>query len=317
MKPTVQDEMNRIVDRYIHVVELNERMKSFIAARAEGGTIWGELVETSHRMLGGSSPNVDRAAALTELVMLTLDIVDDLQDRDKDHKVWMTCPEAFTLNAVLGFQAAFTAEIGLLQQEQGPSARLCIVEVNRLIAAAVNGQQCDLSPSVHIKDESDYFSMVQQKSGSLIRLACYMGYSLIEHIREETIEKMNELASCIGVVAQIENDVNNVVRFDKHNDLLQKKRTLPILHLLSYSEREFAPLSQFYEGVLSEEQFLLHKADCIRYNRDSGCFEYAKILQSLYYDKLEQLYESLPGRSPWKERFKQAAFASFDTVQTV
>ncbi|ULL13935.1 hypothetical protein DVH26_05420 [Paenibacillus sp. H1-7] len=317
MKPTVKDEMNGIIDRYIHVQELNELMKSFVAVRAESGTKWGGLVETSHRMLGGNCPQIERAAALAELIMLTLDIVDDLQDRDKLHKAWMTCPEPFTLNAVLGFQAAFAAEIGLLQQELGQGSRLSIIEVNRLIALAVNGQQCDLSSDVRIQDEADYFAMVQHKSGSLIRLACYLGYSLAGDAAEQAAEQLNELASCLGVVAQIENDVNNLIQFDNQNDILQKKRTLPILHLLSYSEREFAPLMQFYGGTIGEEQFLQHKAGCLAFIRDSGCIEYAKVVQSFYYDRLEQLYESIPGVAPWKERFKETAFASFGIVQTV
>lgn len=317
MKQSVRDETNRIIDRYFHNAELNGLMKSFIAVRAQEESRWGKIVEYSHRMLGGNSPDLDHAAALAELLMTAIDIIDDLQDRDKPDRAWMTCPEPFTLNAMLGFLAACMGEFALLQERQGPGSRLRVSEVGSLIAAAVNGQQCDVNSSVHIAEEADYFSMVQHKSGSFIRLACYLGYALAEGVSDETVERMNDLAYCYGVVAQMENDVNDLIRFDKGNDLLQKKRTLPILHLLTYSEQEFPPLARFYAGELSEEQFLQHKNDCMQYIADSGCIEYAKVIQALYFDKLTELYEAIPALSPWKERFKETTFARYDIGEPV
>ncbi|WP_028550905.1 polyprenyl synthetase family protein [Paenibacillus sp. UNC451MF] len=314
MNQQVLDEMYRIVDRCIHTDDLNGLMKSFIAARAEGGSVWAELAECSHRMLGGQSPHITKAAALAELIMLTLDIVDDLQDRDKEHKVWMKCPETFTLNAVLGFLMVFMGEIGQLQLHAGQTAPLLTTEVSQLIVSAVNGQQKDINPLVNIKDESDYFNMVQLKSGSLIRLACYMGYSLVESQGEEISGRIDELAYSLGVIAQIENDVNNLEQFKGGNDLLQRKRTLPILYMLSQGRDSFPELIQFYEGEQTAEAFMQESSrDCLEAIADSGCLEYARIIQSLYYDKAEELFESIPGQSPWRERFRQATLGRFGT----
>ena len=38
--------------------------------------------------------------------------------------------------------------------------------------------------------------------------------------------------------------------------------------------------------------------------QDSGCMEYARIVQSVCIQKAEEIYENLQAISPWKERFK-------------
>ncbi|WP_282937427.1 polyprenyl synthetase family protein [Paenibacillus sp. RC67] len=286
-------------------------MKSFIAARAEGDSVWAELTESSHRMLGGQSRHITRAAAVTELIMLTLDIVDDLQDRDKAYRIWMQCPESFTLNAVLAFLMAFMNEVGQLQLHISHTAPLLTTEVSQLVLFAVNGQQKDLNPLVNISDEEDYFSMVQQKSGSLIRLACYLGYSLTESSSEIT-ERIDDLAYYLGVIAQIDNDVNNLMQFNMGNDLLQRKRTLPILCMLAQARDSFPELIQYYEGEQDPEAFIQqHKQASLITIADSGCLEYARIIQSLYYDKAERLFESIPGEPLWRERFRRATIGRF------
>lgn len=312
MKQEVLSEMHEIVDRCIQADDLNELMKSFISARAEeGSSVWAAMTESTHRMLGGQSPYMIRAAALTELLMLTLDIVDDLQDRDKNYRLWMKCPEPVTLNAVLGFLMAFMGEIGQLQLHIHPAAPLLAIEVSQLVNASVNGQQKDLNPLAHIHDETEYFSMVQLKSGSLIRLAFYMGYSLVEALSEEMKELFNEIAYCLGVIAQIENDVSNLERLGPRNDLLQRKKTLPILYLLSHEQDRFPELIQYYEGALSEEAFIQHKQACLDVIAHSGCLEYARIIQSLYIDRAEQLFERIPGEPGWRTHFRQATLDRF------
>ncbi|MCS7463876.1 class 1 isoprenoid biosynthesis enzyme [Paenibacillus doosanensis] len=316
MKRDVLEHMLALVDRYVSTDDLNRLLKRFIGARAEGGSRWSELTESAYRMMGGkSAADMTEAAALSELIMLTLDIVDDLQDRDKPHKAWMTCPEPFTLNAVLALLAAFMGEVGRLQRRYASFSPYMATTVSELIAAAVSGQQKDLNPAANIADEADYFAMVQLKSGSLIRLACYMGYALAENVPEAAAKRLDELCYCLGVVAQIENDVKNMLALDVRGDLIQRKRTLPILHLLSNGAEEFPALQELYEGRLEEREFAeRHREECMRYIEASGCIEYSRIVQSLYYDKAVELYESIDAAPAEKERFRLAALAPYEAA---
>nr|WP_275983792.1 class 1 isoprenoid biosynthesis enzyme [Paenibacillus hamazuiensis] len=260
-------------------------------------------------MLGGESPFIREIAALTELLILTLDIVDDVQDRDNMEKPWMRCPQEQTINAILAFLMGFMGKLGQLV-EHSPQTVPMIQETARIVSRAIDGQHKDLLGHC-VESEQDYIAVVQEKSGSLIRLACYMGGFDAPQSDAAAIRLMNELADCIGIMAQINNDVKDVQRYDLKNDLLHKKRTLPILYMLAHCDGKFPALKLFYEGNMSTEQFLRHKPECLAFVADSGCIEYCRIIQSLYYNRAEELFSKIPGRSPWKEKFRETTFASY------
>ncbi|NOU98371.1 hypothetical protein GC093_34895 [Paenibacillus sp. LMG 31456] len=305
----VVEELHRVIDQYIVSDDLNTLIKQFIQEKASEDSIWSRITEYSHRMLGGTFTHIGQVAALSELIVLALDIADDLQDQDNIAKPWMTCPPSYTLNALLAFQTIFMGEMGRLQQSYSGTSNL-VEGASHILAGAINGQQKDLNSS--ITTEADCLAMVREKSGSLIKLACYMGYVFVENCTQETIEQMNELADCIGIMAQIENDMKDVMRFDLKNDLIQKKRTLPIIFLLLHGDEDFPILKQFYEEQLTAEQFLKHKLACLQYISESGCIEYCKIVQSLYFNRAEELYNSMPSCSPWREEFKEITFGTYE-----
>ncbi|WP_409342655.1 polyprenyl synthetase family protein [Paenibacillus sp. MBLB4367] len=299
MKPEVVGIMNLLVDDYVQAEAFRELLKSFIADKAEEQSIWSDITLLAHYMLGGDGQDIDRRSALTEIIVLALDIADDLQDEDNEAKPWMRCPRELALNALLAFNAMASAELGRLQAS-GTEAGRVVSEVSRMVMRAVNGQYKDLSGAV--LTEEDYEAAVREKSGSLVRLACYLGYAGLP-VQESAETQLNDLADCIGMVAQIENDVKDVQRYDLKNDLLQRKRTLPVLFLLEEPAEEFPFIHRYYAGEMTKEQFLLHKQDCLAYIRDSGCLEYSRVIQSLYADKAEQLLGAISAVSPWKERF--------------
>ncbi|MDB5052963.1 MAG: isoprenyl transferase-like protein [Bacilli bacterium] len=304
MQPNIIEEMIRIVDEHVYVAEFNELLKNCILDKAAEKSIWSEITQYSHYMFGGNSPSIHRLAALTEMMMLSLDIMDDLQDQDNTDKLWMKCPPKYALNAFLALLMGAINEIADIERHEEGSFPL-VREVSGFIMRALDGQYSDLNDSVHT--EEDYIKMIQQKSGSLIRAACYMGYGVLS-LPELTVEKMNELAVCIGTIAQIENDIKDITRFDLKNDMLQKKRTLPIFYLLAEKDEDFSVIQDFYEGKLSQQQFLEKKVECIQYILDSGCIEYSRVIQRLFINQAEQILESLEAISPWKEKFREVTF---------
>jgi competence protein ComQ len=306
MEQKIVEEMYGIVDKYALENGLNELMKSFIADKRNEGSRWSSITRCTHDMFGGASPLIDRSAALTELIMLSFDIIDDLQDQDNTGKPWMTCPNEFTLNGILLFVISFMTELGRIQEQLPHSKASLLTEAGVILSSSINGQQIDLNDS--IASEADYIAMIKQKSGSLLRFACFMGYSLVPNLDQCTVEKMNELGECIGMISQLDNDMGDVIRFDEKNDLLQRKRTLPVLFLLAESEREFPPLTQYYKGELSQEQFISYKEQCMKYIESSGCLEYCRVIQSIYMNHANELFESLAAVSPGKERFRELTF---------
>jgi competence protein ComQ len=309
VQPEIVEEMKRIVDEHFQAEDLKALLHEFLMEKVKEKSIWAKITQYCHLMLGGSSPHIQRIAALTELLILALDIIDDLQDRDNFTKPWMKCPQENTLNAIIAFIFASFSELGKLSDGDRRAPVPLSSEISRLIVHSINGQHKDLNQK--IVTEEDYIAAVQEKSGSLLRFACYMGYSCIEDCDPKTIEVVDDLAGLIGVIAQIDNDVKDVQRYDVKNDLLQKKRTLPILYLLHHSEEDFPIFKQFYDGVVTEREFLEKKMECLQYIVDSGCIEYSRIIQTLYVNRAEQLLASLPTVLPWKDKFREITLGPF------
>lgn len=295
MNPNVLQGMLQRVEAGIENEGLKKMLRECIEDKMDENSIWSEITLHVHYMLGGNSPHAEKAATLTEMFLLALDIVDDLQDQDNVEKVWMKQPQAEAMNAVLSLQALVLAEMAAIG-----SSRLN-GEIGGLLARTVGGQHMDVTHAV--KTEQDYIKMVSRKSGSLVRLACLAGYALIDGLKQEVIATIDKMADCIGIIAQIANDVNDVLRYDVKNDLLHKKRTLPILFMLEDSREEFPLIAQYYDGEITREQFLEGKVACQQYVRDSGCIEYSLVIRTLYADRAKQLLQEVPGVESWKERF--------------
>lgn len=304
IEPRIVEEMQRIVDKYVTERDLNELLKTFIQDKAVEGSQWSNITRYTHYMLGGDSPHIEHAAAMTEIILLSFDIIDDLQDGDNKGKPWIVCSHAYTLNGILAFLFAFMTEMSTLQESGGQASLMAKLGV--VLSQSINGQQIDLNNS--ISSERDYLTMIEKKSGSLLRFACSMGYLLIPDLDQRTMDTMDQLANYIGMISQLDNDIRDVLRFDVKNDLLQKKRTLPILFLLMEKDDKFPYIQQYYDGQLTYDQFVLRKRECIQYIEDSGSIEYSRIIQSLHTDQVNNLFESLPGIASWKEQFKGITF---------
>jgi competence protein ComQ len=290
----VQQELELLIDQYVESTELIELFKKFVEQKEREQSIWAELTIYSHRMLGGDSSDIYRAAAITEMLMLLLDIIDDLQDQDNHSMPWMVCPPAYTLNIVLSIFAAVIGELAKLSINSS--------KASTLLMKSITGQQADISRSV--VSEEDYIAMVFNKSGSLLQLACYMGYGIIPDLDGQSEECMNELANIIGMVSQLENDIRDVVRWDMKNDIWQRKHTLPIIYLRSFSQEDFPILNQYYDGTISEQQFLEHKVECLDYIHSSGCLEYSRVIQSLYLNRAKEIVAAMTLINPWKQHFE-------------
>ncbi|MGG1518294.1 polyprenyl synthetase family protein [Paenibacillus oryzisoli] len=299
----IQGHLYRMIDTYMYDEDFKSLLIACLADQESSSHAWSKITLSTHAMLGGVSPHIYRRAALTELLILILDMVDDLQDRDSVSKPWMQVPLASALNAVLAFVAGAIAELG----ELGIRDHI-LAEVGKILARSVCGQHKDVVNSVTTPDE--YLVMTQEKSGSLFRLACYMGYAG-ESCSPENVERLHQLADCLGLIHQIQNDMRDLVRFDEKSDLLARKKTLPILYLLSIEDEAFAQLKAYYAGELSAEFLGREREAVLQIIHDSGCLEYARIVQSVCVQKAEEIYQELDAQSPWKERFRQIAWGDY------
>ncbi|MEB3102203.1 polyprenyl synthetase family protein [Ferviditalea candida] len=310
MRDTVVEQMRDIVDRYMHHPKLNELVLECVQEKIGEQKVWSEHVLNCHFFLGGSSPYIERLAANLELIVLAGDILDDLQDQDHQQKVWLQAPPALALNAAVAMLTAAFGDISTLSAQHSELAENRVVEqVSRLLALSLNGQHGDLCNDM--ESEQGYLSMAAEKSGSLIRLAFMLGYAPLRQPDRTTIERLDQIAVNIGVMAQLENDLRDVLSFDEKNDLLGRKRTLPIQYLLRYSEEDLPLFKQYFEGAATRETFLESRTETLEFVRQSGCVEYTRAVQMLLFNETEELFMSIPGDPHWKSKFREDAFARF------
>ncbi|MDR6554622.1 polyprenyl synthetase family protein [Paenibacillus qinlingensis] len=299
----IQQHMARMIDDYMFDEDLKILLKSCLSDSETSSLSWSKVTLCTHAMLGGNSPDIHRRAALTELVVLILDIIDDMQDQDSDSKPWMRVDTASALNAVLALIMGVVGELGRLN-----ASGAMLVEISKIVARSINGQHKDVTNVVSTVD--DYLWMTQEKSGSLFRLACFMGYTHTG-CAEQTVEQLHQLADCVGLLHQIQNDVRDLVRYDEKSDLMAQKRTLPILYLLSMEEESFSPVKAYYKGEITAERFAEKEDEVKALIEDSGCLEYARIVQTVCVQKAEELWGELQALSPWKEEFRMLMYGDF------
>lgn len=303
MQAELQREIEAMLERLVPVPAFRSLLRGFVQDKAQEATSWGAATEHVHFMLGGASPHLPQLAALTEWLVLALDIADDLQDRDNMEKSWMQCPSELSLNAVMGLLMGAISELGRLRLEHPEAALPDPGEVAQIVMHAVNGQYRDLVND--IATEQDYIAVVQQKSCMLLKLAYYMGYSAVDP-RPPVDEAMELLAGYAGVVSQLANDMRDICRVDVKNDLLHRKLTLPILFLLADEEGSPTYIRDYYSGELDQEAFLTYKPAVLDYIRDSGCLEYTQVIQNLFLQKAEETLDQIPAVDPvWKQRFRE------------
>jgi len=188
---------------------------------------------------GDERPALPVAAACT---LLYLGV--DLQDSILDHELspyWLTRdPAEANLIATTLLAALPQLSIARLQGQGTPPARLWALA--RLFAdtllTVMAGQHEDL-----LFSNMDYVSledsrvMVERKSGSASALLARAGAVLAteDHC---TIEAYASFGSCFGIAKQLMNDVWGIWGEGTSQDLLNGRRTFPIIYALSTLRRE-------------------------------------------------------------------------------
>lgn len=297
-------EMARIVRSLPYDGEFQELLLSFISEKAKERGSWSDIVRCVHTLFTGSNPRIDTIAAAAELAILASDIMDDLQDCDQTDKLWMQCPSAYALNAVVALMMCFTGALGKcgLPPEE-------IAEAGRIISRSLQGQYRDIRNAVETPDE--YLRLVQEKSGSIFQLVVHLGIAGAA-LQEPQRELLLDLADCTGMIHQIQNDLRDITRLGQKNDVLLKRRTLPVLYLLSlHEEWEFRFFQQYYRGEMDWEEFLQRTGDYGAFIEASGCLEYCLVVQGLCVDRAEELMSRMDIPPAGKEQLKALMYGAF------
>lgn len=229
-------------------------------------------------------------AAAIELIILSFDIVDDLQDNDSDY-LWCTEP-TIAMNATL---AMIFLAIKLLNESEFKHKQKALSILNNYVLKGINGQQLDLLNACKL--EGNYLEMIASKSGSLTTLSSLIGTILAMGISDSRVA---EYSNCIGVIQQINNDIEDLKIWSKKNDLLNKKFSLPIIYLFEHSKEHSEILTDYYTGVTNHLDKRIFEIAFV----STGAIQYALALKNTYKFRALDLIETMPFSDESKQYLK-------------
>lgn len=127
--------------------------------------------------------------------------------------------------------------------------------------------------------EEDYYSIIDGKTAALTSCCCELG-AHFAGANESTVADMKSFGSHLGIAFQVADDVLDLIGNESvagkslGTDVLQKKLTLPIIHLLQMGNSESDESREILEspdkdGVLRLRQ-LLEQTDSIRYAHEQA-----------------------------------------------
>lgn len=281
LKEKIAQEMAMAIKDYTEE-EISKWIQQFVDEKVKEGFHFGRLVIEHFWLFGGDSEEIFKAAAAMEFLILSLDIFDDLQDQDNPLPLWSQMDSALAMNLAIACQTLSQQILSHLAFDEGTRI-LLIQHINRLILRAVKGQQKDLINGT--MNDEEYLEMVEEKSGSLMAAACITGSILATGKFHDDVLTYGQW---LGTMAQIQNDMKDILRWDLKNDLLRKKKTLPVLYLLNKEQDEFPLLKDYYKGEIGKEAILQQKVDCIEWIKRSGAVEYVSVYLNIQRIKIEE-----------------------------
>lgn len=217
--------------------ELKLLLKIFLEEKTAAGFSFGKLCFWHYEAFSENvNEDIYKVAAAIELLILSFDIIDDLQDKDSDY-IWNKTPE-LSLNVALAMLIMASKAINETSFEH-KSVAIRLLEKYALLS--INGQQLDLLNIC--RDEESYVQMITQKSGSLTAMCCLIGEVLA---KGEITKEVEEYGKYIGIIQQIKNDIQSLKVWGPKNDLLNKRYSLPIIYLLSKKNDVSNSVASYY-----------------------------------------------------------------------
>jgi len=278
----VKQYMNHSITSCVKNTDLKNLLLSFLEKREE--LPFALIMIIHHQSFSGKDEEVALLAAAVELLILSFDMLDDLEDLDNVDEPWMKVEHPVSLNAATSL---FTLSQQTVLSLHSPY-KLQILEVfMKFSIQAMEGQHVDLKNLILTEEEC--LEVMKNKSGSLIALASTSGM-LLAGANSPAVE---EYSYQIGLAAQIDNDFRDLFNPLK-NDVSTQKKTLAYLYLQKkYNDHAIEILKGFQSGKPINEYFgnsLNFKQKLI----DAGVAQYLNVMKQIAINKAARMIRQLP-----------------------
>lgn len=274
-KQLLKLEMNALVEGSLLHEQVKKKLREFIDYKEAFHFTFGELTIVHYYAFGGKGEYIYKLAACVELLVLCSDIIDDLQDQDNTTAPWYHEPESIVLNIALGVLSL--CNMNIVDLTLVVDNRYEIIKTfQEFCLQSIKGQHVDILND--ICTEEGYIEMVKFKAGGITALACLVG-SLCAPISNYNLALVKKYAEQIGVIAQINNDIEDVLRPTEKNDFITMRKTLPILYVMNNHNQISAEIMAMANSGPSEVKKLLQPL--IQMIEDTGAIQYAKVVRKI------------------------------------
>jgi competence protein ComQ len=290
--------MHQLIDHYFVSDEMREKAHEYAFYHEKNDFPFGALAVLHHDIFKGENMSIYQIAAAVELIILSFDLLDDWQDRDNDLPPWMNDEgQALTIE-----NGCLILALSVLYQHLGKESRP-LQQLIQFISCSIQGQFADLEDKL-LNEEDDYLRMIQQKSGSLTAVACLAGALSSGHVHQADLDRIERYTVAIGVSAQLQNDLDDVLHLDGKNDLLQRKHTLATMYLVDHPSENGKKLKRYYDHSLSKEQLLSEKESIEAWINASGVVFYTSAMKAMQQIKAEKMIDQMSLDENVKQRIK-------------
>ncbi|MBR0612553.1 polyprenyl synthetase family protein [Bacillus safensis] len=248
---------------------------------------FGQLAYQHYEAFGGQDKQaITKLAAGIELLILSADILDDIEDQDKDSYPWMKCQSGIAMNAA---NVLFVLSFGVFSKlDHAPEL---LNSVYSYSIQSMQGQHLDMT--LEPENEQDCLNIMKLKAGSLFVLPCMLGVILATGSFEKNVEKY---AYYLGMAEQLENDY--VALFNKKNIDFKRMQTLPLVYL----KNEFNPSSSDLLSYYQSEDKSIGSEELKDKLKESGVQQYVFIMRNLLRNKFKEAFKILHLDASKKEK---------------
>jgi octaprenyl-diphosphate synthase len=283
-----EEEFNRSVKS---PVPLLDRIMRYIV-RTRGKQMRPMFVILSARLFGEARGSTYRAASLVELLHTATLVHDDVVDGSHERRGFFSVYALWKSKVSVLVGDYLLAKGLLLSLDNGDFEVLRIM--SRAVRLMSEGELLQMEKSRLLDmDEESYFTIIRNKTASLLAAACAAGaFSATDD--PERAERMREFGEWVGIAFQIRDDLFDYGSEDvgkpTGNDIREKKITLPLIHTLANCDKPTRRtiLHILRTGNRDRKQVARVIAEVQR----SGGIEYARATMVEYRDKaLSRLHE--------------------------
>ncbi len=271
-------------------VALLDRITYYIAHR-KGKQVRPMMVLLSAKLFGHINDSSFTAATMVELLHTATLVHDDVVD-EADKRRGFFSINALWKNKVAVLVGDYFLSKGLMVALEN-NEFLILKILNRAVKAMSEGELLQMAKARRLDiKEAVYYEIIEKKTASFIAAACTVGAASVTQ-DQETLDRMHELGTKIGMAYQIKDDLfdygTNSIGKPRGLDIREKKMTLPLIYALQKASKSDR------RRIINLVQNKSHQSSAVRevinFAIEHGGLEYASDRMSEYkLDAMELLH---------------------------